>query len=458
VSATPHAAGAAAPSAHTYKLAATSPFARAWRYALGVGLLGLGIAAYGYAADPERFGFSYLFGFVIALSLALGSLFFILVLYVTKAGWGITVRRIAELFIRPMPIFAILVIPLFFSLGHIFPWAGAKSLTTTSTSAEGAGESRESSPLSDARGIAAREPAALRDLQVASATTMEKAVEASEAKIVDHKRVWLNNYFVLFRAVVYLAVWSFLAWRYFTWSTEQDESKAVKNTAAAQSFAPAAIMLLGVTLTFFAFDWLLSLDATWYSTIFGVYIFAECALFQMAMLILSALWLRQSGVFGNAVNVEHFHDMGKLLFGWIVFWSYIAFAQFFLQWYSNIPDEVAWFHKRWDENGGAWMGVSLTLAVLHFFVPFWFLMSRNIKRRLPLLAGGAAFMVLMHICDVYWIVMPNAGPFVPNLLDLGCLLCVGGLYLAAVLFGIKDYALVPVGDPRLPRALEFENA
>jgi hypothetical protein len=150
--------------------------------------------------------------------------------------------------------------------------------------------------------------------------------------------------------------------------------------------------------------------------------------------------------------------MGKLLFGWIAFWSYIAFAQFFLTWYSNIPDEVAWFHKRWHDNGGTWKGASLAIVAMHFFVPFWFLMSRNIKRRLPLLAVGAACMVLMHIVDVYWVVMPNFGPLAPSVVDLGCLLGILGIYLAVVLRGMEDYSLVPVGDPRLIRALEFENA
>jgi hypothetical protein len=255
-----------------------------------------------------------------------------------------------------------------------------------------------------------------------------------------------------------LWIWTWLAGRYFGWSTEQDRTKAVENTAAAQRFTPAGLILFAFTLTFFAFDWLLSLDATWYSTIFGVYVFAQCALFQMASLIAVSLLIRRSGFLGNAVNVEHYHDMGKLLFGWIVFWSYIAFAQFFLTWYSNIPDEVAWFHKRWDDNGGTWKGLSASLVVLHFFVPFWFLMSRNVKRRLPFLAAGAGCMILMHIAEVYWVVMPNFGPMEPSLLDLGCLLGVVGIYLAFVFHGIEEYTLVPVGDPRLPRALEFENA
>jgi hypothetical protein len=448
---------AGGPSERDYRVAAGSRWVGAWKIPAGVGALGLGIAAWGCRLDPTRFAFAYLFAFFVALSVALGSLFFILVLYITKASWGVTVRRVAELFVRPMALFAVLVIPLIFTMGQLFPWLGTKASAGPEGRAESA-EHADATPLAEARGFPEREPVGLRDLPIANAKRMQAAEESAEASIVDHKRFFLNKRFVLVRLVGYLLIWWWLADRYFRWSVEQDETKAVQNTAAAQRFAPVALILFALTLTFFSFDWLLSLDATWYSTIFGVYTFAQCALVQMAVLILSALALRKSGLLGGAVNVEHFHDMGKLLFGWIVFWSYIAFAQFFLTWYSNIPDEVAWFHKRWDDNGGTWMGLSLALVALHFFVPFWFLMSRNIKRRLPLLAAGAACMVLMHIAEVYWVVMPNFGPLEPSLLDLGCLLGVVGVYLAVVLRGIEDYALIPVGDPRLVRALEFENA
>jgi hypothetical protein len=416
-----------------------------------VGATGFGIAAYGYRADPDRFPFAYLFGFFVALSIALGSLFFVLVLYVTKASWGISVRRVAELFMRPMAIFAVLIIPLILTLGHLFPWAGAKQVESVSSA-------ERSDPLAEARGIAEREPYGLRDLPLPNAGRLVRAEQQAEAHIVDHKRAYLDRRFFLGRLVAYLVIWTWLAYKYFNWSTDQDTTKALANTAAAQRFTPLGLILFAFTLTFFAFDWLLSLDATWYSTIFGVQVFAQCALVQMAALIVMTLLLRRSGLLGDTVNVEHYHDMGKLLFGWVVFWSYVSFAQFFLTWYANIPDEISWFHKRWDDNGGTWMWVSVVIVVLHFFVPFWFLLSRNTKRRLPLLAAGATCMLLMHVVEVYWIIMPNLGPLDPSLLDLGCLLGVVGVYLAAVLRGMEDYALVPVGDPRLVRALEFENA
>jgi hypothetical protein len=367
-----------------------------------------------------------------------------------------------------------LAIPLVLVLPHLFPWLGAKHETVeppVAVSAEhgapaahptpaehGAPSHAEPSPVAEARGDQDKEPAAFRDMPLQGAKRMEKAEEGAEAKIVDHKRFYLNKYFFLGRLIAYLVLWYWLAQRFFGWSTEQDKTKALENTVAAQKFAAPGLMIFALTITFFAFDWFLSLDATWYSTIFGVWVFAQSALFQMAALILMTLLLRRSGLLGKTVNVEHYHDMGKLLFGWIVFWSYISFAQFFLTWYSNIPDELVFFHKRWHDNGGTWKNISLLLIAMHFFVPFWFLMSRNIKRRLPLLATGAVCMVVMHVIEVYWVVMPNLGKFAPSWIDLSCLVGVFGVYLAGVLHGMRDHSLVAVGDPRLERALEFENA
>jgi hypothetical protein len=448
-------------STRDYRIGPSSPWANAWKGMGAVGAVGLAIAAFGYKTDPTRFAYSYLFAYFVSLSLALGSLFFVLVLYMVKASWGVTVRRIAELFMRPMGVLVLLVIPLVPMVPQLFPWAGAKHAeveATTEVGEEHAATHGKTSPLAEARGLAAREPLAMRDMPLADVKRMAAAEEASDTKIVEHKRFYLNKQFFLGRLFFYAVVWCWLAYRYFQWSTEQDKTKALANTAAAQRFAPIALILFATTLTFFSFDWLLSLDATWYSTIFGVQVFAQCALFQMAVLILTTLLLRRSGPLGEAVNVEHYHDMGKLLFGWVVFWSYVSFAQFFLTWYSNIPDEVAWFHKRWHDNGGTWKGVSLAIVLFHFFIPFWFLLSRNVKRQLPLLAAGAACMVVMHVVEVYWIVMPNLGPLAPNLVDLGCLVGVSGIYLSAVLRGMGEYSLVPVGDPRLVRSLEYENA
>ena len=446
---------------HDYRIPAKSSWAGAWKISGGIGAAGLAVAAYGYigkVVPPDRWAFSYLFGLWVPLSLALGSLFFVMVQFVTKANWGVTVRRVAEMFMRPMPIFAILIIPLVLVLPQLFPWLGARHpATSPDVSGEHAAKPDES-PVPDARGDMAKEPAAYRDMPYAHPKQVEAAEDREEKRIVDHKAVFLNKPFFLIRLIAYLLIWAWLANKFFTWSTEQDKTKALENTAAAQRFAPAGLVLFALTITFFTFDWFLSLNATWFSTIFGVQLFSQAALFNMATLIVTALALQRSGILGKAVTVEHFHDMGKLLFGWIAFWSYIAFAQFFLTWYSNIPDELTFFHLRWHDNGGTWKSITLALVVMHFFVPFWFLMSRNIKRRLPLLATGAVCMIIMHVIEVYWVVMPNYGPLAPNFVDAACLVGLFGVYLSAVLRGMEDFALVPVGDPRLERALHFENA
>jgi hypothetical protein len=456
---TTHSKDSKAPAApRDYMIKPDSPWAGAWKVAAAVGGVGLALAGWGYTVDKTRFAFAYLFAFFVALSVGLGSIFFVLVLHITKSAWGVTVRRVAEFFMRPMYVFAFLVIPLVFSLAQLFPWMGAKPHEDPRETAQQGAEAHPESPLAESRGFAETEPSAYRDLPLPNAKRMERAEEAAEAEIVQHKRFFFSKWFFFGRLFFYLIAWWWISTRLFQWSTDQDKTKALENTRASQSFAPLGLILFALSTSFFAIDWLLSLDATWYSTMFGVQVFAQCALVQVASLIIVTAMMRKSGLMGDTLNIEHYHDLGKLLFGWIVFWSYVTFAQFFLTWYSNIPDELAWYHKRWHDNGGTWKGLSAALVLMHFVVPFWFLMSRNIKRRLPLLVTGAVCMVVMHVVEVYWIVMPNYGPLEPKLVDLGCLLGVVGVYLAAVLRGMVDYSVVAVGDPRLGRALEFENA
>jgi hypothetical protein len=445
-----------------YRLKADSRWASSWKVAGAIGVAGLVVAGLEWMRDPSRFAFAYLFAYFVALSLALGNLFFVMLLYVTRATWGVTVRRVAELWMRPMPVFVLLALPLVASIPHLFPWAGAHS--TASTAIPSSGQGRPSTPskvqlvLDESRGAVEMEPVGLRHMPVVDRRRMETVERSSDTKIIDHKRPYLNTIFLLIRLALMLTIWQWLSARYFRWSTEQDKTRSPALTRSAQTFAPVGLILFGLTTTLFGVDWIMSLDATWSSTMFGVYVFAQCSLFQIAVLILTTLVLRRYGLLGEAVTVEHYHDMGKLLFGWISFWAYIAFSQFFLIWYSNLPEEVVWFHRRWDDYAGSWRGLSLALVAFHFVIPFWFLMSRNVKRRLPLLAAGAACVVMMHVVDVYWIVLPNVGMLAPKVVDVACLVGVFGMYLSAVLWGMRSVSLVAIGDPRLSRALQFENA
>lgn len=481
---------AKAPSANEYRITATSGWAGAWKKAAGVGAIGLAASLYGMTAAPERFPFSYMFALFGFLSIGLGALFFVMVQHITKAGWSVSVRRTAEFFMAGLPIFALLVLPILLpgTMSKLFPWVdaghGEQAAPSASSGAHNAGPAashagggghgdhsgdhsgtggQHMGPAHGATGLAL-EPWAVRtpgaEGPPVDPRALEKAHAEEHAHILKGKAPYLNKTFFYIRAIGYVLVWIWLASRFFGWSIGQDKGKATKleNSKAAQSFAPQGLMLFALTITFAAFDWLMSLDPMWYSTIFGVYIFAGSCVVNMANLILSTMLLRRSGLLGNAVNVEHYHDMGKLMFGWLVFWAYISFSQFFLIWYSNIPEELVFFHRRWNDNAGTWRTIGLSLIVAHFAIPFWLLMSRNVKRGLTGLAVGAMLLVIMHFVEMYWIVLPNFGPLAFHWLDVTCFLGVGGIYLAVVLHRMEGHPLIPVGDPRLVRALKFENA
>lgn len=475
----PSAAGAT-----DYRITEKSGWAGAWKKAAGVGVVGIAASLFGMTAAPDRFPFSYVFALFAFLSLGLGALFFVMIQYITKAGWSVSVRRTAEFFMAGLPVFVLLVLPLMLpgTMAKLFPWVepahgdhgGEHAAPQGSQAVPGAGHGQGHgdghSPPAAAGAPAAAPPVDGNALEPwayrmpgntgvpVDPRAMEKAHHAEHAHVLAGKAPYLNKTFFYVRAVFYVLIWAWLSMKYFRWSTDQDKSKKAENTSLAQQFAPKGLMLFAITISFAAFDWIMSLNPMWYSTIFGVTIFAGSCVINMATLILVTLGLKNSGLIGNAVTVEHYHDMGKLLFGWLVFWAYVSFSQFFLIWYGNIPEELSFFHMRWNDNGGTWRMMGLALILIHFAVPFWLLMSRNVKRRTQVLAFGALILVVMHFVEMYWLVLPNFGPLSFHWLDVTCLLGVGGIYLAAVLHRMEGHPLIPVGDPRLVRALEFENA
>jgi hypothetical protein len=214
--------------------------------------------------------------------------------------------------------------------------------------------------------------------------------------------------------------------------------------------------MLTVTVALAGFDWLMSLDPHWYSTMFGVYVYSGAALAFIAALTLILLAFRQAGVLLMSVNHEHYHDLGKWLFALTVFWAYIAFSQYMLIWYANLPEETAWFR---DRLVGSWRGVSALLVVGHFLVPFFVLISRAAKRRLALLGAAAAWVLFMHYTDLYWIAMPifSKRGVTPHWIDLATLAAVGGSFALAFWSRLGAHPLAPVNDIRFEKALEFTN-
>jgi hypothetical protein len=447
--------------------------------------------------------------------------FFVLVERLCRAHWSVSVRRTAEFFMGGLPIFALLFLPIVALMPELYPWvrheaaahAGKKEhasslVIETEAHAEqqpaephlgggGAGEGDHGSGTGGGTGgghgggtglgtggghgqhtATGGGQAAGADGPARTAGTggghaqgtgggahtgkgRPDPEELLEDKIMaGHKGHYLTKPFFLVRAVIYFVVWLFIALRFFGFSTLQDASRDPKLTVQAQWWAPPAMIAFGLSLTFAAFDWLMSLNPFWYSTIFGVTIFAGSVVAIFSTLIVVTMSLREQGLLKDALKVEHFHDMGKLLFGFMVFWGYVSFSQFMLIWYAALPEETPYFHLRWDV--GSWKDVSLAIIFLHFVVPFFLILSRNAKRRLPILRIGALILIAMHAVELYWIVLPNyhGGDVRFSWIDVACFLGIGGVYLAIVFNRMTKHALIPVGDPRLSRSLhhEIENA
>lgn len=478
----------------TYRITADGPWANAWKIAAVVGLVGAAGCAFGAMNDPHRFAFSWLFAFMTFLAVGLGGLFFVLGQHLTGAGWGVSLRRTSEFLLSGLPVFLILFVPIALNIDQLYPWAqhghgeehgeehgGEHGEEHGEEHGDGHDHGEHGSLLDlggtahaqdgdhGAHSVDVREPYDLRpgqyeeDAHAAPEGEGHHTPEhALHGRIIEEKLPFLNHGFFLIRAGIYFLCWILLAYLFFTWSTRQDKEKGLELTKKMQKFAPAATFIFGLSLTFAAFDWTMSLEPSWYSTIFGVQYFSVSAVIGHAVIILITMSLRKSGLIGDAINVEHFHDMGKLLFGFVVFWAYISFSQFMLIWYAGIPEEATYFHLRWW-GGGGFMQLSILLVLAGFVVPFFVLISRNTKRRLPVLTFGAAWVAVMHVLQEYWIVMPYAeqtGLIETSLrlhwLDFAALFAVGGIYLAVVFWNMTRYPLVPVGDPRLDRALHFE--
>jgi hypothetical protein len=176
----------------------------------------------------------------------------------------------------------------------------------------------------------------------------------------------------------------------------------------------------------------------------------------MALLVIVSLMLQATGLLGTAVTTEHYHDLGKYLFTFVVFWGYVSFSQFMLIWYANIPEETAWYYQRYT---GSWLVLSKILLWGHFLLPFFFLIMRTVKRNRALLLVAAVYMLAVHFLDLHWLIMPTLHHegWHPHLMDLTTLLAVGGFFTAAFFRNLLSAALIPVKDPRLHEALAFEN-
>ena len=367
-------------------------------------IVGIGLLTVFGAAHPAKVYAAWLVAFLFFLSLALGALYFVLIHYAVQAGWSVVLRRLGENLASTLPVFALLFVPVLLGMGDLFPWARP---------------------------------------------------EAAGDHLMQWKAPFLNRNFFLLRAAIYLVVWSALALGYARASRAQDATGDVGISKRLRRFAGPAILILAITQTFAAIDWVMSLSPRWYSTVFGVYFFAGCYVSWFALLALLATALRR-GPLKDVITVEHLHDVGRLVFAFVCFWAYIAFSQYFLIWYGNLPEETFWYHLRLQ---GRWQALSAFLAVGHFVIPFFFLMGRTVKRRGPWLTIGAIWVLTVHFLDITWLVLPSIGQgYFSSAILAGAVLAVGGI--VTMVFGrrLAGRPLVPIRDPRLAESLALDNA
>jgi hypothetical protein len=239
-------------------------------------------------------------------------------------------------------------------------------------------------------------------------------------------------------------------------SVTQDQEGGIEAIRKSVAWSAPGLVLLFVTVTMAAVDWLMSLEPHWYSTIFGIYVFAGGGLAFLAALILVALWFRRAGVLSESIRVDHYHDLGRWLFVLVIFWAYIAFSQYMLIWYANLPEETSWFKHRLEGN---WAWLSASLLVGNFILPFLLLIARAAKRNLRLLGGVSLLILLMHFIDLHWVVMPTVDRHAFHLhwLDLAAMAGVASAYALVFWRLLRRHALIPVSDLRLNRALNHQT-
>lgn len=381
--------------------------------AAAVAVVGLGgAAALGMTEGDgfKRFLHAYLVAYMLALAVSLGTLFWVTLQHLVNARWSTVVRRVGELFADTAPLMGVLslpiVIPIMMGNPVIYEWAD------------------------------------------------HAKVEADH--LLHHKAGYLNPGFFLVRMVFYFAFWSLLARFFLRTSLAQDKGARGDHVSSMQRVAGPGMIVFALTLTFCAVDLLMSVDARWFSTIFGVYYFASCVLCANATLALAGMWLQSKGRLSKSITTEHFHDLGKMIFAFTIFWAYIGFSQFMLIWYANVPEETLWFKERFAHG---WGNVSWVLLFGHFVIPFFGLLSRHVKRNRTGLAFWAIWQIVMVYVDMYWLVMPSIAhegpPF--GLIDILSVAGMLGALVAWVALRARSVNLIPTKDPRLERSLTFQN-
>jgi hypothetical protein len=396
-----------------------SPDSRAWAVPMGLGIALLAVTLTLGAVEAEegyflskRFYFAYLVGWVFCVTISLGALFFVMVQHLTNSEWSIVVRRIPEILMMNFPILVIFGLPLIFGLHDLYHWTHEELYEV---------------------GGPAYDP------------------------ILAGKRGYLNTGFFLTRIAAYFVIWTYMSYRLFKMSVSQDvDPRPQGRMVEERKISAWGLLVFALTTGFAGIDLLMTLDPHWFSTMFGVYFFAGTFFAILAAITMMALLIQGGGHLQGVISEEHYHDLGKFMFGFTVFWAYIAFSQYMLIWYGNIPEETVWFRHRVE---GGWGYVSVALIFGHFIIPFVVLIFRAVKRNRAMLLAAATWFLVVHFVDLYWIAMPVFDHhFELALIDITAWLGLALLLASFVVVRTKRHAMVPYNDPKFRASLSFENA
>ena len=366
----------------------------------GIGLL---LIAVSYMLDPRREAFNNIIGLTFFASIAIGALALVALEYISGAVWSVPFRRVSEFIASSLPLVLVFAIPLFLMLGMLFHW------------------------------------------------THPEVVSAD--KLLSGKSPYLNIPFFIGRTMGVILV-LYVFYTLFTRnSRKQDESKEQGLTRANVKLSAAFMPVAGIGLTLLAIDWIMSLEPHWYSTIFGVYFISATLLAGLAATTYASVSLNEAGYLIPGVNKDHYYSLGALMFAITNFWAYIAFSQFLLIWYANIPEESIWFVMRWE---GGWKYISIILIFVRFVIPYAGLLSQPSKSDPKRLKQISIFILIAHFFDLYWLIMPTFSKTVVfSFYELGFPLFVVGIVILAFYYQTKKHNLVPIGDPKLQRGLDF---
>lgn len=392
------------------KFAAWSPVlrARAERVqlaALIIGVVALGLCAYGAFADRRQFFFSYLFGLLFWLQLSLGCYLVTMLHHLTGGRWGFPTRRFLEAGFMVLPLLLVLFVPIFFGLTELFPWA--------------------------------------------------RPADVAADKVLQGRTPYDNPLAFIARTVILLGFWSWTAFCLRRWSLQQDATTDPAPTRRARTWSGLGIVLYGLLGTVASVDWIMSLEKHWYSTMFAVVVIIGQILLAYAFSVIMMTQFRREPPLIQVVNKTHYHQLGNLLLAFVMFWTYVSFGELLVIYSGDLPHEVDWYLHR---IATSWKVVVAVLGLFHFFMPFYLLLFRVVKKHVAPLTAIAVTLFLAHVFSVYWMVMPCLHPEGIRLswMDFAAPIGVGGLWVAAFLAALKRAPLLPQRDPGLQFAFNYE--